>query len=209
MNLIASDSYREVHISKMSGKLDGMFAINTNTLSNEFCKNAYKSSNKASVCTHCYSHRMLNTYRKSAEAAWQRNSEALSGELLKDRELPTFNARYVRIHGHGELINTNHLLNIYSIANWNPHTTFALWTKRMDIVQSVHKNMDKPDNVIIVFSNPVVGSVMTTPPKYADKVFNVIPKDSTERDNCTGQKCMTCLRCYSMDRTNVIVEKLK
>ena len=41
--------------SKMSGKLLGLDAINSNTLSNEFCKKEHKSPVQNKICKECYS----------------------------------------------------------------------------------------------------------------------------------------------------------
>ena len=40
--------------SKMSGKLLGLDAINSNTLSNEFCKKEHKSPVQNKLCKECY-----------------------------------------------------------------------------------------------------------------------------------------------------------
>jgi len=106
--------------------------------------------------------------------------------------------------------NNNHMTNIIKICNKNPLTTFALWTKRKDIIRGFFDHHDKPDNLILVYSNPKVNAILDTPPKYFDKVFNNVWKDSfTDQQNCTGQKCIDCLKCYKKDTTNVIVEAVK
>ena len=100
-------------ISKMSGKLEGFKALNTNTLSNEFCVEMYNCGKKEVICTFCYSHRMLNTFRQSCVDPWQQNSDILSKGLLKEYQLPCILQNQFRIHGHGELINETHLLISY------------------------------------------------------------------------------------------------
>ena len=45
-------NYQGVNISKMTGKLEGIPAINTNTLSNDFCIDQHKRKNN-SICTYC------------------------------------------------------------------------------------------------------------------------------------------------------------
>ena len=42
-------------ISTMSGKLKGFKALNTNTLSNDFCVKMYNSGKNDVICTFCYS----------------------------------------------------------------------------------------------------------------------------------------------------------
>jgi hypothetical protein len=106
--------------------------------------------------------------------------------------------------------NNNHMINICKICNKNPMTTFALWTKRKDIIKGFFKHNEKPSNLIMVYSNPKVNQILETPPKYFDKVFNNVWKDSyITQQNCTGQKCIECLECYKKDGKTVIVEAVK
>ena len=204
MQTIATD--RPLNISKMSGKLIDIPALNTNTVTNEFC---IKMKETDTICGQCYSHRMLNTYRKRCQPAWQHNSEKLSAELLTPREVPFINSAYFRFHGHGELINKTHYINLLIIAENNPGTNFALWTKRRKIVEDVHDSgISKPSNIILVYSNPTIDDIRDTTPIYFDKVFNnvSVPHDL---ENCTGQKCRDCLKCYNHGGTNVIIERVK
>ena len=101
-----------LHISKMSGKLAGIPAFNTNTTSNAFC---IRQKDTDTICGKCYSHRMLATYRKSCIPAFERNSVAFA-ELIDWDDLPVINAAFVRFNGHGELINSNHYQNIIRLA---------------------------------------------------------------------------------------------
>jgi len=195
-----------VHISVMSGKLKGISAINTNTVTNEFCQKMQKGNN---ICKHCYSQAMLTGSRKNCQDAFQRNSDLLSTVHLTSDDIPTINAAWFRYHGHGELINLLHFRNLCAIAFANPQTTFALWTKRKDIVwQYVEDEWAIPDNLILIYSNAKLDRVMTKPPAYFNKVFNNVT-DKNADANCTGQKCMDCLECYKFDGADVIVEHVK
>jgi len=205
-----------VKVSKMSGKLSGIPAINTNTVTNEFC---IKMKDTDSICGSCYSHRMLNTYRKNCQPAFQHNSDLLSKSILIEDFLPVINSAFFRFNGHGELINMTHLINLVNICIKNPHTSFALWTKRKSLINNLirfgHRfsnGSDKlPDNLILIYSNPKIDCVMTEPPKHFHKVFNNVSKPVYKSvENCTGQKCIECLACYKKDSgTDVIVEKVK
>ena len=197
--------------SVMSGKLTGIPAYNTNTKSNEFC---IRQKNTDTICGQCYSHKMLDTYRKSCIPAWQRNSDQFADWIEWD-DLPRDNDLFVRLNGHGELINDTHFVNIIRLARKNPQTTYALWTKRASITRKFTKPYngndfgDIPDNLILVFSNPSVDNVIDVPRGF-HKVFNNVSKGSTEPQNCTGKKCMECLACYRKDSaTDVIVEMVK
>ena len=62
-----------VKISVMTGKLVEIPAINTNTLTNEFCQKMRTSSPKC-ICWYCYSYDMLEGSRKNCQPAWEHNS---------------------------------------------------------------------------------------------------------------------------------------
>ena len=201
--------FKKVHISKMTGKLLGLNAISTNTTTNDFCIKQFLSD-KDTICKNCYSHIMLNSYRKNMQACLQRNSDLLSTSILHQQQLPTILDLYFRFQAHGELINDIHFINLINICLKNPLTVFACWTKRKDIVNKVFKTMDKPKNLILIFSNPIKSKIMQRVPKHFDKTFNnVLENENIEQQNCTGQKCKDCLACYKFDTTTTIVEKVK
>jgi len=201
--LIATDRAAAVHISTMTGKLAGIFAINSNTLTNTFCS---RMRGTTAICKFCYSAAMLQGSRKNCAPSFERNSVLLSAALIPVDRLPVINAAIFRFHGHGELINSNHLENFYRIAEKNPGTIFSLWTKRRDIVRS---GRAAPQNFILIYSNPSLAKIMRTPPPRFHKVFNNVKVDFTGPANCTGQKCMDCRICYTQGGESVIVEHVK
>ena len=198
-----------VHVSTMTGKLIGLKAISTNTTTNEYCIKQFNSE-KDTICKNCYSQIMLNRYRKNMQNCLERNSKALSKSIIPDYELPKIMELYFRFSAHGELINMNHLINIVNICNKNSKTTFALWTKRNDIVSKYCKNNKLPKNLIMIYSNPKKSKVLYKIPKNFHKTFNnVLEDEKVEEQNCTGQKCKDCLACYEFNEVNVIIEKVK
>ena len=189
----------------MTGKLVEIPAINTNTLTNEFCQKMHSSCEKC-ICWDCYSFAMLEGSRKNCQPAWEHNSLLLKSGLLS--EIPRFNSLYVRFDGHGELINETHFINYLLITDHNPKTTFSLFTKRHKLVKRVLETRKKPQNLILVYSNPLVDRITDKIPYYFDKVFNTTTEKST-RDNCTGRKCIECLACYQFDGNSVLIEQKK
>jgi len=199
-----------IHISKMTGKLDGFKAISSNTVTNPYCIKQNASVDDSNICTKCYSHTMLKSYRKNMQASLERNSIALSNEILSIDDLPLIMDAFFRFNAHGELINDIHLINLVNIAIKNPHCNFALWTKRNDIIQKYFDNNVKPSNLILIYSNSKISRVMSKPPKHFDKTFNNVLEDEyTELQNCTGQQCKNCLLCYKHNDVNTIIEKVK
>jgi hypothetical protein len=199
-----------IHISKMTGKLDGFKSISSNTVTNPYCIKQNASSDNSNICTKCYSHTMLNSYRKNMQAPLERNSQALSKKILSNNDLPLIMDLYFRFNAHGELINDIHLINLVNIAIKNPRVNFALWSKRNDIISKYFKDNIKPNNFILIYSNSKISKVMDKPPKYFDKTFNnVLESEYIELQNCTGQQCKNCLLCYTHNEVNTIVEKVK
>ena len=202
--------HKLVHISIMTGKLEGLRAVSTNTATNEYCVKQHACGDASNICTKCYSHSMLSTYRKNMAPALQRNSDLLSARILSASEIPFLPDAFLRINAHGELINDTHLANIVAIAKHNAHCNVVLWTKRNDIVAKYFANNDKPDNLLLIYSNSKIDRVMAKPPKYFAKTFNNVTGDNElERQNCTGQKCMDCMLCYTKNDTTTIVERVK
>jgi hypothetical protein len=93
-----------------------------------------------------------------------------------------------------------------AIAEANPATTFAMWTKRLDIVKPV-----RMDNFIYVYSSPQK-NVVAPLPKGFDKVFTVFSKPFI-RENGVGincqQSCAACLLCYTRNDIVYVNEALR
>ena len=195
-------------ISTLTGKLKGFQAINTNTLSNTFCSKMRKTD---AICKSCYSAKMLKGIRQNCVKPWEANSELLSNSVLNSDELPTINAHSFRFHAHGELINLNHLVNFANIAKKNPFTTFALWTKRKDIVSKYVKSDSLPANMIMIFSSAKTDKPTTTVPVNFHKVFNGTVSGEVKKGQtkCTGKSCIDCMACYRINEHTIIVEALK
>jgi hypothetical protein len=193
------------HWSKMSGKLVGIPALNTDTTSNKYCQ---KMSKTDTICGSCYSWNMLKTFRKSAVPSFKRNSDFLSAEIHNPKYLLPVSSIIARFNGHGELINEAHFINIINICKNQPNTTFTLWTKRKDIVNKICKDYKLPKNLIMIYSNPVINTIMKKVPKHFHKVFNNVTNKS-DKINCIG-KCIDCLKCYNLkDKTEQIIEAVK
>jgi hypothetical protein len=199
--------------SKMTGKMKGIPALNTNTLSNPFCGKMRKKGKLQKddiICFICYSASMLKTSRQNCVPSWERNSKTLSAPIPIEN-LPIINAHSFRFHGHGELINYTHLENFMNIVNKNPDTHFALWTKRIGYVRKWLRLNERSRNVIFIYSNPSTRKVLNEPPEGFDKVFNSVYDDivKTGQTPCTGIKCVNCLACYRHNEHKVIIEKVK
>ena len=196
-------------ISKMSGKLEGLSALNTSPQQNEFCLKMEQNDN--AICKDCYSLRMVRTYRKNAEKAWIENGNILSQIEIPYNLLPVINAAFFRYSSHGELINLTHLQNLINIARKNTHCTFALWTKRKDLINQALQHQECPENLILIFSQAETNHIPTAEeiPHHFHKIFAVIEDETDDRINCGNAKCLACLNCYRKAGPNIMIEYIK
>jgi len=194
---------------KMTGKLTGISSLNTDPFSNPFCMKMSKQPNN--VCSQCYSQAMLKAYRKACQKPWKENGEILSERLLTPQELPKINKEVFRFSAHGEIINTTMYKNYLAIAKANPGTTFAIWTKRKDIISKVGKC--DLGNVILIYSSPSLDKVPSDVPKNFDKVFTVFTPEVALANgvevNCGKKKCIECMLCYTHNDVTYINEIIK
>lgn len=187
-----------IKFSKMTGKLKGIPATCTDTTSNTFCQAMQKTD---SICASCYSQAMLTGMRKNCKPRWKQNLEVLSAPM---GTFPKITEKYARFQAHGELTNVQNAINLLIIAEKNPRTTFAFFTKRYQLVQRAIEQVGKPENVILIYSSPKVDRKARRP-KHFDKTFTTY-SDKTGDYICKGKKCLQCLVCYDKSSTDHITE---
>lgn len=197
----------------MSGKLEGMRAINTSPLTNHFC--IEMGTHPSYICSQCYSKRMLRTYRQSCAEPWRINGELLALNDFSNPNdanlIPHVKDDVIRYHGHGELINRRHLANFMIIALYNPNTRFVLYTKRDELFN----NITLPDNMKCIYSSWFLNGrrgVMNPNPHIFSKIYTVYDRETADNlqldTNCEG-KCRDCMLCYSDNDTEYINAILK
>lgn len=186
-----------IKVSTMTGKLAGFFAINFNPQTCHFCNKM--RSIEGTVCTHCYSHKMMRTSRVNCNAAWSHNAHIMS-RVLHDQELPRFPLdAVVRFLAHGDMDNVTQLINFIQIARVNPLTHFALWTKRTDLVAEAFAVYKKPDNLTLIQSSVFIGRAEVCQ-EHFNAVFTVYPKGQAlpaDTHHCADKKCADCMYCYA------------
>ena len=198
----------QLKVSRMSGKLKGLQGINTNPLTNPFCNSMQKTKGD-NICKHCYSRKMVTTFRENALPSWERNGNLLSkGIVGVNFPYPKLKGPLVRFNAHGELINGIHFINLCRIAYVYPDIQFALWTKRKDLVMRYLGVI--PPNMEMIYSEPIIDDLSTEIPKGFDKIFIVTSKKEHLSNGfpCHGKKCLECRECYGL-RSSVIIELLK
>jgi hypothetical protein len=180
--------------------MEGIPSINTSSLNNRFC---IAKSQTDTVCSRCYSNRYAKL-RPSLENKLLQNTVLLSSRILSDHELPVINARYVRFSSFGELENETHFINLVNTARRNTFTTFALWTKRHEIVMK----FPKEPNIKYIYSVSAIDGHCHSKKilEYFDKTFTAVSKG--QQSNCHGA-CFDCLLCYSTNNVKHIRELIK
>ena len=184
-------------------KLSGFISLNTSPACNPFCQTMAKTE---TICAHCYAINYEKRYKNLASCL-ARNSSILSTapldlSTIADLEKTFRNYRAIRFNSFGELINQQHLDNLFSIANHFPTITFTLWTKRKNLDFT-----DCPDNTILIYSSPVINKQSSLPDHF-HKVFTVYEKSFPIPRNCTGS-CITCQLCYTHNNITHISETLR
>lgn len=174
----------------MSGKLFGIDAVNSNPLTNEFCIKEHNSNTPNKICKKCYSVYMLESFRTNCVPNFENNNIALSSIIHTDFSYLKFRNNIVRFNGHGELINQTHLHNLCNMTLYFPEHTFALWTKRIDIVRKYFKDNEIPKNLILIYSNPKTDKILMNIPKPFHKVFNNVPEDYKDILIARGKNAM-------------------
>ena len=185
-----------------TGKLEGFLSLNTSSTDNPYCQ-----SNPTDVCIHCYA-KKLEQFRSGLHQHLTENSRILSTTVLDPHELPSLDtAMPVRFNSFGELINAQHVANLWTIARANPKVKFALWTKLEHLITAVPPNVqllkswgsfDVPDDHLYEWLEDNW---------WFDKVFVVDTADNGQV-NCQ-RRCKDCMWCYDGTGPQVIRELLR
>lgn len=202
--------------NEMTGKMSGMWSLNTSPSVNPFCLKMRK--NPKYICKSCYT-KSSEARWKETRAAWSHNSAVLSSRLLRDKEIPLLMAHksapeIFRFQAHGDLMNGTHYKNLLLIAEANPERMFALWTKNLPVIKRV--GLRKLPNLIYIYSTPELDNLNPVKPqgfeKVFDKVFSVYSSKFIKLNNISincQKYCYTCRICYSRNDTVFINEKIK
>jgi hypothetical protein len=193
----------------MTGKMKGMWSLNTSPTINPFCLK--QREDKTSICAVCYSDKSEKRW-KNTRGAWARNGKTLATNDLQGKEIPFFKTREIfRFQAHGDLINVTHYLNLMKIAAKNPHVTFCLWTKNLEVVEKA--GLQKRENVIYIYSTPKLNEAEPFVPFGFDHAFSVYTKPYIEENgidiNCGAKHCDTCRLCYTHNGIRFINEIVK
>lgn len=172
---------------KHNGKMEGMLSFSTSTTHNEFCQKIRQI--KGTICEKCFANRMCKMYGDKFIEKYYRNEWIKTTEIKKE-DVPFLNVAYFRFEAFGELETLQQLKNYCTIAKYNKHCNFAVWTKRLDIIKQFNLK-DKPKNLNIIISSYKINKPMALTEDIKEKVdglFTVYDKNTTEKItiNCGG-----------------------
>jgi hypothetical protein len=192
----------------MTGKMEGMNSLNTSPEVNPFCQRMRDTVD--TICTSCYTRSSENRW-KHCHTMWANNYKVLTENLLKDAEIPYLNFAIFRFQAHGDLGNRTHYKNLIRIAEANPQTTFALWTKRLDVIN--RGGLIKRKNLIYVYSTPRLNELQVERPEGFQRVFSVFSRPFIREHkkitiNCGKKQCADCKLCYTRSNRSVYVNEL-
>ena len=170
------------------------------------------------ICFYCFAESQMNNYGRDFVKPFIFNIWLLNRFQLAPEIIPLLNNRLFRLESFGDVMSTCQELNYIRLMTNNPKTVFGQWTKNPDIVSRALDLTGKPENMIFIYSNPVVNRLMKLVDivkrfPYVDKVFNVISEDFAAahgiKFTCGARHCLTCENCYTFGGLTEIIEKLR
>ena len=184
-----------IHLTAHKGKLEGIPSINTSPSVNPYCRS--RAADPSGVCHSCYAVR-LSSLRPALSRVLEANSALLSAPLAP-ADIPAIDGLYARFHSFGELQSSTHADNFAKIAESNPRTCFALWTKRPRLVQ--RSALPSLLNITLIYSDPILHSslddALPSLPAGFHHIYSVFSRASGAVP--CGGRCLDCLKCWRKD----------
>ena len=191
--------------SELTGKMKMIPSLSTSPITNPSCIKNRKIG--VGVCIKCFAVSGVIRF-PSLGVSLIRNSEILKNKI--DVSNYKTNTIYFRFESHGDLINENHLKNLVEIAENNPQTKFALWTKNYKLAEAFFDANHRPKNLQLIYSSLVLNKPLKKSKfRHPDKIFTVYTKGTKQKINCGANDCFTCGLCYNNNEVIHISELLK
>lgn len=200
---------RDAICNNHRGKMIDMWSLSTSCKCNKYCLARMKNGN--CICAHCFADAQTD-YMIPLANKLERNTKLLTKCVIDVEDIPYVDKLIFRFESFGDLNNVTQLINYNNFCLANPNTTFALWTKNTFILKEAReRGFQKPNNLIIVESAPLINVPIKRSDEWVDKTFTVFDKSFKGADfiNCGDKKCVECQICYHLDTTDTICELLK
>ena len=189
------------------GKIEGIYSIDSTATNCSYCK-AMRAAAKniiKHICNYCYDYAQEHSFKgKNVLNRHTLNMIILSAVEFTDQELATLNIiGLCRFNSSGDIQSNTMALNYFRIAANNPYCKFALWAKNVAAVKYALSVCGKPENLTLIFSNPIINGRPILPGGY-DYTFSVYTPGKIESIlstgdymECNGKKCKECgYKCY-------------
>lgn len=219
---------------KHDGKMTGLVSMSTSSKYNLDCilrieaaKKLLEETGKEMICLHCFSEAMQDRY-STMYIKYIVATEILTSKVFDIEDFPLLNVSIARKESFGDInpVNNggiNQGLNYIHDCKRNPDTMFSCWTKNPYTWKMVFEIEAKPENLIMIYSDPVINGSMQDPEAllfaiqcifpFIDKIFIVYDKEYIKNHNvsinCGALSCNSCRRCYRKYTESVIKEILK
>lgn len=219
---------------KHTGKMKDIVSMSSSSEQNPDCiarvleaEQIYNETGIDIVCRHCFSNDLQEQY-STMKAKYVVATEILTSKVFAIEDFPLLNAAIARLESFGDILplqfgGMNQGLNYIHYVKRNPDTTFACWTKNPMTWQAVFQVEEKPENMIMIYSDPVINGSMEEPEQleeaikiafpFIDKIFIVYDKAYVKTNkvdiNCGARSCNACRRCYRKYTESIIKEQLK
>lgn len=195
-------------------KLQNMHSIGTSCLCNSLCE--YRQGKKELICSRCYAVKYLRLRKtlrdKLAFTTWLYNNYEIT-----EKQVPFINDSIFRFESFGDIHSVLQVKNYFTICNANKNTIFAIWTKNPGIMKLAIQEKKKPNNLIVIYSDPLINGMseetyndILKQYPFIDKIFVVYEKDFAIENNieinCGGSACVYCGNCYTKKDVTIIRE---
>lgn len=189
------------------GKIEGIYSIDSTATNCAYCKAMRKAAKNIinHICNYCYDYEQEHSFKgRNVLNRHTLNMIILSAVEFTAAELATLNIIGIcRFNSSGDIHNNTMILNYFRIAANNPHCKFALWAKNVAAVKYALNICGKPENLTLIFSNPIINGKPILPGGF-DYTFSVYTPSkidavlsSGDYMECNGKKCKECgYKCY-------------
>lgn len=149
-----------------SGKIERIQSIDSSAHNCSFCQRMIEASKKNHdiICGHCYDYRQ-EEYKTNSKLRHGLQLRILSYRIYEAKYLALLDihTEYFRFNSCGDIENAIQAVNYYIIAKTHPSTNCALWSKNITAVQLANKAEGKPENLVRIYSNPIINGSCNCP----------------------------------------------
>lgn len=178
------------------------------------CADNEMRDNPLFICNKCFSDAQ-QAFQPSTREKLIRNAYLLCFYDIPAEAFPILNLAWFRFECFGDVMNDQQQRNYLKLVCKNPHVTFAQWTKKPWILNHTFKAVEKPQNLIVILSAPIINKRLSIQEArrawwFVDKTFTVYTKEYAKAHNvvitCGGARCIGCWNCYRLTGPEEVAE---